>query len=72
MGFLNSAGLAHFWAGLRAALEGKQDRLSGAAGQLVGFDALGAAAAVEADFVTTQQLDAAIDAAVAGAMEDGY
>ena len=72
MGFLDSAGLAHLCGRFRAALEGKQDRLSGQEGQLVGFDTLGRAAAVDMEFVTARQLDAAIAAAVKGAMEGDY
>lgn len=41
MGYLNHEGLAHLWGKVRAALAAKQDRLTGTAGQVVGFDADG-------------------------------
>lgn len=41
MGYLDNAGLAHFWGKVKGALDGKQDKLAGAAGQVVGFDADG-------------------------------
>ena len=69
---MDSGGLAHFWGRLREALAGKQDRLSGQEGQLAGFDTLGRAAAVDTEFVTASELDAAIAAAVTGAMEGEY
>ena len=48
MGYLDSNGLAHLWSKIRAVLSGKQDKLAGAAGQVVGFDDQGRAAAQEA------------------------
>ena len=45
MGFLDSGGLAHFWAKVKTALSAKQDKLTGTAGQVVGFDAQGQAVA---------------------------
>lgn len=47
MGYLDNAGLAHLWGKVRAALSGKQDRLTGQPGQAVGFDADGTAQAVQ-------------------------
>lgn len=44
MGYLDNAGLTHFWSKIKAA---KQDKLTGAAGQVVGFNADGAATAVQ-------------------------
>lgn len=48
MGFLDNGGLAHFWAKVKTALSGKQDKLTGTAGQVVGFDAQGEAVAQDA------------------------
>ena len=48
MGYLDNAGLAHLWGKIKAALSGKQDILTGTAGQVVGFDARGQAVAQEA------------------------
>lgn len=48
MGFLDNAGLAHVWAKVKTALSGKQDKLTGTAGQVVGFDAQGEAVAQDA------------------------
>ncbi len=73
MAFLDSGGLAHFWAKLRAALAGKQDTLSGKAGQIVGFNAAGKATAIAMpEHVTTQQVNNAIAEAVTGAIEGVY
>jgi len=44
MGYLDKTGLAHFWEKIKAA---KQNTLVGTTGQVVGFDAEGAAVAVE-------------------------
>lgn len=46
MGFLDTAGTAHFWEKIRAFIAAKQDKLTGTAGQMVGFDTDGAAVAV--------------------------
>lgn len=43
--FLDENGLRYLWGKLRAAVDLKQNKLSGTAGQLVGFDADGNAAA---------------------------
>lgn len=48
MGYLDNSGLACLWEKVKAALAGKQDKLTGAAGQVVGFDDQGRAAAQEA------------------------
>lgn len=45
MGFLDSGGLAHVWEKVKTALSAKQDKLTGTAGQVVGFDAVGQAVA---------------------------
>ena len=42
MGYLDKAGLAHFWGKVRSGLGGKQDKLTGGSGQVVGFSAAGA------------------------------
>ena len=49
MGYLDHAGLSHFWGKVKAALAAKQDKLSGAAGQVVGFGADGAPEARSAE-----------------------
>lgn len=49
MGYLDSAGLSHFWGKVKAALAAKQDKLAGAAGQVVGFGADGAPEAQSAE-----------------------
>ena len=48
MGYLDNSGLAYLWEKVKAALSGKQDKLTGTAGQVVGFDDQGRAAAQEA------------------------
>ena len=48
MAYLDSTGLTYLWNRVKAALVGKQDVLTGEQGQVVGFDASGKAAAVEA------------------------
>lgn len=45
MTFLDDAGLAHLWSKIRAALSTKQNSLTGAPGQAVGFDPTGRAVA---------------------------
>ena len=45
MGFLDKAGLERLWGKVEAALSGKQDKLTGTAGQVVGFNAQGEAVA---------------------------
>lgn len=49
MGYLDNNGLAHLWAALKAALNGKQEKLTGTPGQLVGFDEGGNAVPQSAD-----------------------
>ena len=46
MGYLDSNGLAHLWSKIRAVLSGKQDKLTGAAGHVVGFNTQGQAGAI--------------------------
>lgn len=41
MGFLDNAGLSHFWGKVQTALERKQDRISGILGQVAGFSTEG-------------------------------
>ena len=43
MGFLDKAGLERLWGKVEAALSGKQDKLTGTAGQVVGFNEVGKA-----------------------------
>ena len=38
MGYLDNNGLAHLWEALKTNLSGKQDKLTGSPGQIVGFD----------------------------------
>lgn len=45
MGYLDKEGLSHFWAEIKTRLSGKQDKLTGTAGQVVGFNASGQAVA---------------------------
>lgn len=72
MRLLTSEGLAYFWGKVRTALSGKQERLTGRAGQLVGFDGSGRAAAMEAEYMTARQVSQAIAEAVTDAMEAVY
>ena len=44
MGYLDNAGLDHLWGRINEALSNKQDKLTGAPGQVLGFDAAGNAA----------------------------
>lgn len=60
MKFLDTTGLAYFWAKIRTALDAKQDVLSGTAGKLVGFDAQGRATAITAEYVTEREMNTAI------------
>lgn len=48
MGYLDNTGLTHLWGRIRACLAEKQDRLTGAQGQVVGFDGAGNAVAQDA------------------------
>lgn len=48
MAYLDSAGLTYLWNKVKAALNRKQDVLTGEQGQVVGFGADGKATAVEA------------------------
>lgn len=41
MGYLDNAGLAYLWSKIKAAFVGKQDKLTGIQGQIVGFDGEG-------------------------------
>lgn len=68
--FLDDAGLGRLSGLLRDKLSGKQDKLTGAPGQVVGFDAAGRAVAQEA--VTMEAVETAVREAVAGAIEEGY
>lgn len=45
MGYLDKSGLSHLWGKIKTALSGKQDKLTGAQGQVVGFDRAGNAVA---------------------------
>lgn len=49
MGWLDSNGLRRVWENIRAALAGKQDKLIGTQGQMVGFDANGKPVAQSTD-----------------------
>lgn len=53
MSYLDKAGLAHFWGKVRSGLGGKQDKLTGGFGQVVGFSAAGAP---EAQYLTLGQV----------------
>lgn len=53
MGYLDSAGLAHFTAWVKARLSGKQDKLPGSFGQVVGFSSAGTP---EAQYLTMGQV----------------
>lgn len=65
MGFLDKAGLERLWGKVQAALSGKQDKLTGTAGQVVGFDAQGQAVAQDApEGVSMEQVEAAIQSAL--------
>lgn len=65
MGFLDKAGLERLWGKVQAALSGKQDKLTGTAGQVVGFDAQGQAVAQDApEGVSMEQVEAAIKSAL--------
>lgn len=65
MGFLDKAGLERLWGKVEAALSGKQDKFTGTAGQVVGFDAQGQAVAQDApEGVSMEQVEAAIQSAL--------
>lgn len=65
MGFLDNAGLAHVWEKVKTALGGKQNKLTGTAGQVVGFNAQGQAVAQDApECVSMEQVEAAIQSAL--------
>ena len=65
MGFLDKAGLERLWGKVEAALSGKQDKLTGTAGQVVGFNAEGEAVAQDApECVSMEQVEAAIQSAL--------
>ncbi|MFG6352092.1 MAG: hypothetical protein K1W21_10905 [Oscillospiraceae bacterium] len=68
--YLDNAGLERLAALLNGKLGGKQDRLTGQSGQVVGFDTEGNAVAQEG--VTMDDVNAAITQAVTGAIEEGY
>ena len=48
MGYLDKSGLSHLWGKIKTALSGKQDKLTGTQGQVVGFDGAGNAVAQDA------------------------
>lgn len=48
MGYLDKSGLSHLWGKIKTALSGKQDKLTGTQGQVVGFDRAGNAVAQDA------------------------
>lgn len=48
MGYLDKSGLSHLWEKIKTALSGKQDKLTGTQGQVVGFDRAGNAVAQDA------------------------
>lgn len=54
------------------AISAKQDKLTGSAGQVVGFDADGNAVATEPTGLTMDDVNAAIDAAITGAIKVAY
>lgn len=65
MGFLDKAGLERLWGKVEAALSGKQDKLTGTAGQVVGFNAEGEAVAQDApECVSMEQVETAIKSAL--------
>lgn len=72
--FLDNVGLARLAEHWNDKLSGKQDKLAGAPGQVVGFGEDGAPAAQDA--LTMAEVNAAIDAAVSaaitGAIEEVY
>ena len=75
MGYLDNNGLAHLWAALKTALNGKQEKLTGTPGQLVGFDEGGNAvpqSAGDVGVATMAQVNDAISTAIAGAIEEAY
>lgn len=45
---ISQSGLSYFWSKIKPILGGKQDKLTGTTGQVVGFDAQGNAVAQEA------------------------
>lgn len=60
MGYLDNSGLSYLWGKIKTALGGKQNKLSGTKGQVVGFDAEGNAQAQDAPAsgITQEQADA--------------
>lgn len=65
MGFLDKAGLERLWGKVQAALSGKQGKLTGDEGQVVGFNAEGEAVAQDApEGVSMEQVEAAIQSAL--------
>lgn len=68
--FLDNVGLARLAEHWNDRLSGKQDKLAGAPGQVVGFGPDGTPAAQAA--LTMDEVDAAIDEAVTGAIEEVY
>lgn len=68
--FLDNEGLARLAEHWNGRLNGKQDKLTGAPGQVVGFGPDGMPAVQAA--LTMDAVDAAIDEAVTGAIEEVY
>ena len=68
--FLDKAGLERLTEHWNAKFAAKQDKLTGAPGQVVGFNATGDAVAQAA--LTMDEVNAAIDKAVTGAIEEVY
>ena len=60
MGYLDNSGLSYLWGKIKTALGGKQNKLSGTKGQVVGFDAEGNAQAQDAPAsgITQEEADA--------------
>ena len=60
MGYLDNSGLSYLWGKIKTALGGKQNKLSGTKGQVVGFDAEGNAQAQDAPAsgITHEEADA--------------
>ena len=67
---LDKAGLERLWDLFTTKLAAKQNKLKGQPGQVVGFNATGNAIAQDA--LTMDMVNAAIGAAVAGAIEEVY
>lgn len=70
MPYLNKEGLTYLWGKIKTGLSGKQDKLTGIAGEVVGFDASGQAVAQPG--VTMDQVNSAIQTAITGATGEAY